>query len=32
MTDRYDTTGNPEDECYPPTTSVLTNLEDISDP
>jgi cell filamentation protein len=31
MADRYDTTGNPEDEYYP-TTSVLINLEDISDP
>ena len=26
MTDRYDTTGNPEDEYYPG-TSVLINLE-----
>jgi cell filamentation protein len=31
MTGRYDTTGNPEDEYYPG-TSVLINLEDISDP
>jgi cell filamentation protein len=31
MADRYDTTGNPEDEYYPG-TSVLINLEDISDP
>lgn len=31
MTDRYDTTGNPEDEYYPG-TSVLTNLEGIHDP
>ncbi|HVG34756.1 MAG TPA: Fic family protein [Pyrinomonadaceae bacterium] len=31
MTDRYDTTGNPEDEYYP-ATSVLINLEDIRDP
>ena len=31
MTDRYDTTGNPEDEYYPG-TSVLINLEDIHDP
>lgn len=31
MTDRYDTTGNPEDEYYP-NTSVLINLEDIRDP
>jgi hypothetical protein len=31
MTDRYDTTGNPEDEYYPG-TSVLINLEDIRDP
>jgi cell filamentation protein len=31
MTDRYDTTGNPEDEYYPE-TSVLINLEDIRDP
>jgi cell filamentation protein len=30
MTDRYDTTGNPEDEYYPD-TSVLINLEDIRD-
>jgi hypothetical protein len=30
MTDRYDTTGNPEDEYYPG-TSVLINLEDIHD-
>lgn len=30
MTDRYDTTGNPEDEYYPG-TNVLVNLEDISD-
>jgi cell filamentation protein len=30
MTDRYDTTGNPEDEYYPG-TSVLINLEDIRD-
>lgn len=28
MTDRYDTTGNPEDEYYPD-TSILINLEDI---
>lgn len=31
MTDRYDTTGNPEDEYYPG-TSVLINLEDTRDP
>lgn len=31
MTDRYDTTGNLEDEYYPG-TSVLINLEDIRDP
>jgi cell filamentation protein len=31
MADRYDTTGNPEDEYYPG-TSVLINLEDIHDP
>jgi cell filamentation protein len=31
MPDRYDTTGNPEDEYYPE-TSVLINLEDIRDP
>ncbi|HEX8891457.1 MAG TPA: Fic family protein [Pyrinomonadaceae bacterium] len=31
MADRYDTTGNPEDEYYPDTT-VLINLEDIRDP
>ena len=31
MTDRYDTSGNPEDEYYPG-TSVLTNLEGIRDP
>lgn len=31
MSDRYDTTGNPEDEYYP-ATSVLINLEDIRDP
>lgn len=31
MTDRYDTTGNPEDEYYPGTT-VLINHEDIRDP
>lgn len=31
MTDRYDTSGNPEDEYYPG-TSVLINLEDIRDP
>jgi cell filamentation protein len=31
MADRYDTTGNPEDEYYPG-TSVLINLEDIRDP
>jgi hypothetical protein len=31
MTDRYDTTGNPEDEYYPG-ASVLINLEDIHDP
>lgn len=31
MTDRYDTTGNPEDEYYPG-TSVLINLEGIRDP
>jgi cell filamentation protein len=31
MPDRYDTTGNPEDEHYPG-TSVLINLEDIRDP
>lgn len=31
MTDRYDTTGNPEDEYYPD-TSVLINLEGIRDP
>ncbi|MBA2734271.1 MAG: Fic family protein [Acidobacteria bacterium] len=31
MPDRYDTTGNPEDEYYPG-TSVLINLEDIRDP
>ena len=31
MTDRYDTTGNPEDEYYSG-TSVLINLEDIRDP
>ncbi len=31
MTDRYDTTGNPEDEYYPG-TSVLINLEDVRDP
>jgi hypothetical protein len=30
MADRYDTTGNPEDEYYPGTT-VLVNLEDIRD-
>jgi cell filamentation protein len=30
MPDRYDTTGNPEDEYYPG-TSVLINLEDIRD-
>jgi cell filamentation protein len=30
MTDRYDTTGNPEDQYYPG-TSVLINLEDITD-
>jgi cell filamentation protein len=30
MADRYDTTGNPEDEYYPG-TSVLVNLEDIRD-
>ncbi len=30
MTDRYDTTGNPEDEYYPG-TSVLINLENIRD-
>jgi cell filamentation protein len=30
MADRYDTTGNPEDEYYPG-TSVLINLEDIRD-
>jgi len=30
MSDRYDTTGNPEDEYYPG-TSVLVNLEDIRD-
>jgi cell filamentation protein len=30
MTDRYDTTGNPEDEYYPG-ASVLINLEDIRD-
>lgn len=30
MTDRYDTTGNPEDEYYPD-TSVLINLEGIRD-
>src|SRR6185436_15280148 len=31
MKDRYDTSGNPEDEYYPG-TSVLKNLESISDP
>jgi hypothetical protein len=31
MTDRYDTTGNPEDEYYPG-TSVLINFEDIRNP
>lgn len=31
MADRYDTSGNPEDEYYPG-TSVLINLEDIRDP
>jgi cell filamentation protein len=31
MTDRYDTTGNPEDEYYPD-TPVLLNLEGIRDP
>ena len=31
MADRYDTTGNPEDEYYTG-TSVLVNLEDIRDP
>lgn len=31
MTDRYDTTGHPEDEYYPD-TSVLINLEGIRDP
>jgi cell filamentation protein len=31
MTDRYDTTDNPEDECYP-NTSVLINTENIRDP
>ena len=31
MPDRYDTTGNPEDQYYPG-TSVLINLEDIRDP
>jgi cell filamentation protein len=31
MTDRYDPTGNPEDEYYPD-SSVLINLEDIRDP
>lgn len=31
MTDRYDTTGNPEDEYYPG-TSVLINHEDIREP
>ena len=31
MADRYDTTGNPEDEYYPG-TSVLINHEDIRDP
>lgn len=31
MPDRYDTTGNPEDEYYPG-TSVLINFEDIRDP
>jgi cell filamentation protein len=31
MTDRYDTTGNPEDEYYSD-TSVLLNLEGIRDP
>lgn len=31
MTDRYDTTGNPEDEYYPG-TNVLVNLEEIRDP
>ena len=31
MKDRYDTTGNPEDEYYPG-TSVLSNLENIRDP
>lgn len=31
MADRYDTTGNPEDEYYLG-TSVLINLEDICDP
>ena len=31
MTDRYDTTGNPENEYYPE-TSVLINLKDIRDP
>jgi cell filamentation protein len=31
MTDRYDTTGNPEDEYYP-NTSVLINTENIREP
>lgn len=31
MPDRYDTSGNPEDEYYPG-SSVLINLEDIRDP
>lgn len=31
MADRYDTTGNPEDEYYQ-SSSVLINLEDIRDP
>ena len=31
MPDRYDTSGNPEDEYYPG-ASVLINLEDIRDP
>lgn len=31
MADRYDTTGNPEDEYYPG-TSVLINLEEVRDP
>jgi cell filamentation protein len=31
MADRYDTTGNPEDEYYPD-TSVLINFQDIRDP